>query len=146
MDKIGGSLRDFLNPHQKRALVVSLYQLEKLFRETDEWLKGKYTEGILYSQHLILNKRDRQAGQELIQEGLKQIAGFAQLLGYEKLNENMSAAINSALHVEWANFYDLHAVKHKRSGEVHPELVKLLDPLVDDLIAIILRLIEIAER
>ena len=137
------SLNDFLNLHQRRSLLIALRQFEQDFREADEWLNGKKVEGILYSQRLSLPQADRLVARQVIQQALELIADLAQSLDFEKYKEDMSATINAVLNTQWINLYDQHAVKHKRSGQVHPELSKHLDPFIDELISKTLRLSEI---
>jgi len=143
MERQKNSLNDFLNPHQQRSLFFTLYQLEQSFREAEEWLKGRKVEGILYSQRLSLSKADRLAARQVIRKGLELIADFAESLNFEKYNEDMSATISALMNLQWINLHDQHAAKHKRSGEVHSELAKHLDPRIDELIAKTLRLAEI---
>lgn len=140
------TLAGLMNPHQKRSLMVTLYQLELSFKNINDWLNDRGSQGILYNQKLSLSKANQLDGQEIIREGLDLIANFAKSLKLEKYDENLSSTINSLLHVQWINLEDQHAAKHKRSGEVHPDLSKHLDPLIDELIATVLKLGEIIKQ
>lgn len=146
MDNDDQKISNLLNPHQKRSLLVALYQLERSFRDTNDWLSEKSVEGILYKQRLSLSNDSRVEGQRVIGQGLDLISKLANRLEFEKYDENLSATINSLLHVQWINLHDQYAAKQKRSGDVNPELSKNLDPLIDELIATVLKLQEVLEK
>jgi hypothetical protein len=140
------TLDSLLNSEQKRSLIVALYQLELSLRNISEWLDKSGTDGILYDTRLTVSKDKQLEGQKVIRAGLDSITKFAKLLRFKKYNENLTSTINSVLHAQWINLHNQYAAKQIRSGEVHPELGKHLDPLIDELITKVLKLQEIIQQ
>jgi hypothetical protein len=111
-------------------LTIGLRAFEMHLRQADAWLRGEEERGILYRRNIHLPPAQRAAARAQSAAALAQIAVLAERSDRAAAEEDLGAAIDAQLSVDWANLSDGRSAKLRRCGEVD---LRLADLLVEDL-------------
>ena len=133
-------MTELLNTAQRSSLTVGLRAFEMHLRQADAWLRGEEERGILYRRGLNLPLEQRAAARAQIAAALAQIAALAERFDLAAVEDDLGAAIDAQLSVDWANLSDVRSAKLRRYGEVDPRLTDLLDADLDRLAQLALSL------
>ncbi|MGQ9683527.1 MAG: hypothetical protein ACUVX9_13380 [Anaerolineae bacterium] len=126
-------MADLLNDAQRSSLSIALRIFEQELRRADQWLQGRLDEGVPYRGELHLDPETQAAARGAIAAALEGIVELARDLGLEQREENLRAAIATAMSLSWANLCDARSDKLRRYGEVNPQLEGVLDARIDRL-------------
>ncbi len=128
--------RDLLNPHQRKALAITLRHVEKTLRGILHDLVNE-EEAILYRSVITLPEDKRPQVRQLVETALQQIAVLAQMFDLPPEVIDNTAMLRGPLAMLRSDLHDMHAQKLKGFGDVDPDLAQELDPVIDDLIALL---------
>jgi hypothetical protein len=124
----GGEMQTvLLNPTQKTKVTVILRAFEEHLRQALAWLDGYREEGYLYFRKLDLPAENQEAARKNIEKALNLIAQLVEQLDLKPEVENSARIVWGAMAIDWTDLTDIHARDLHGSGEVHPDLVALLD-------------------
>lgn len=129
-----------LNSAQKRYLRASLYSFEKSLREIDQILTEGDVAGILFERRLALTAAQREQARDQIAQALQTLASFAHRLGLERSLEDPARIVMAEMSVSWANLEDCRPKRLKSYGELSPEIAREIDPAIDQLVNIAMKL------
>lgn len=133
-------MKELLNPAQKNALQITLTQFEENLLHAQAWLDGSEEKGVLHQRKLILSENARQLAEQAIKEARELIKRVSHEFDLSDESENAAASIRGKMSISWADLMDSRAEKLKRCGQVHPGLSGVLDPSIEHMAEIALRL------
>lgn len=133
-------MNTLLNPAQAQSLRITLRALELRLHRADLWLQGAEEEGRLYQRALSLPPQTRAQAREAIAEARRRLYALADRFALEPEEEDAASIIRGEMSVSWADLCDTHAAKLRRYGPVAPDLAAALDPEVERLAALALRI------
>jgi len=134
-------MKNLLNSSQRISLQVSLRNFEERLRYAEHILDHPVEEeAILFRQHLDLPEEYRAGIKSQIKSALDQIRELREVFSLEVDEDDLARRIESELYISWENLMDVHAIKLRGYGEVHPGLAGILDPRIQNLAAIALEL------
>ena len=133
-------MRKLLNSNQRRSVSVTLRQFEIRLRQALALLDEKNESGILYRKTLNLSDRQKAEMQQDIAEALNEIAAISQELALESSEQDAGGLVRSEMAVSWTNLLDIRSKKLRGYGAVHPNLAEKLDPPIERLSKIALKL------
>ena len=117
----------------RRSVIIILRIYEENLRQTEAWLLGMETNGILYRRKLNLSPARQQAALKRVDAALETIAVLAQKVGLNPEEEDPAGLIRGDMSVDWVNLNDILSRKTERYGDVNSELESVLDPLIERL-------------
>lgn len=129
-----------LNSNQRRSVTVTLRQFEIRLRQALALLDEKNESGILYRETLHLSDRQKAEMQQDIAKALNEIAALGQELALESSEQDAGGLIRSEMAISWTNLLDIRSKKLRGYGVVHPNLAEKLDPPIERLSKIALKL------
>ena len=132
--------KDLLNPIQKKSLRISLRRFEENLLQAQAWLDGREENGVLYHRELTLPAKRREQAEWVMKEARELIEKVSHDFDLPIETENAAALIRGEMSISWADLLDSRARELKRAGAVHPELSSALDPSIEGLAGIALRL------
>lgn len=133
-----------LNPAQRRSVLLTLRLLEERLNQARRWLEGEdIADARLYRQRLDLPAERREAALTAIGEALLVLDELTQALALEAEDVDVTARIRADLSASWAELCDVRAATLRRYGEVHPALAETLDPTLERLARLALRIAEL---
>ena len=133
-------MKDLLNPIQKNTLRIALRQFEENLFHAQAWLNGNEESGVWYQRKLILSEKPRQQAEQEIRIALDLVEKVSHDFDLLAESENAAALIRGEMAISWADLMDSRASELKRCGQVHPDLSAALDPGVERMAGIALRL------
>ena len=113
---------------------------EENLRHAQEWLDGREEHGILYHRKLEMPEESRRHANHVIKTALGLIEKLSEKFGLEAESQNPASMFQGELTVNWANLIDSQAGKLRKYGKIHPELGGMLDPDIQKLARIALKL------
>lgn len=137
-------METLLNPAQRRSVLLTLRLLEERLHQAQRWLEGEViTNARLSRQRLDLPAERREAALTLIGEALGVVDELQQALVLEVEEIELTARIRADFSASWAELCDVRATTLRRYGEVHPALTDTLDPALERLAHLALRIAEL---
>jgi hypothetical protein len=133
-------MNDLLNPIQKNVLRIALRQFEENLFHAQTWLDGNEENGVLHQRTLNLSDKRREQAGQVIQEARELIKKVSHDFDLPAESENAAALIRGEMSISWADLMDSRAGELKRCGQVHPDLSRALDPNIERMAGIALRL------
>jgi hypothetical protein len=133
-----------LNPYQKNSLAVQLRQLEQALRAARVQM-ALPEDGILFSRRGVSGPLRRQL-EPLIDQALAEIELLAERFDLESETEDLRAILRADMAEAWAGLYDTLSPKLKRYGKVEPALAQMLDPHINNLIALSDRILRVVSE
>jgi hypothetical protein len=134
---------DLMNPAQRASVTITLKLMEENLRQAYQWLNTPEFEGILFRRGTSLTEEQRTKILEEIAEGLDLIAQMAGYFDLQPIDEDLGAAIRGQMSADWANLMDTRAKKLARFGKVEPRLAQVLDPGIERLALLAIRLVNL---
>jgi hypothetical protein len=134
------AMNGFLNSAQARSLHITLQMLEERLRRADAWLAGTEESGLVYHRTLALPPENRAAARIAISEALETLSSLAETFAVGCKEEDLVNHIRADMSASWTDLCDTRSEKLQRYGEVHPALAELLDPDIERLAALALRI------
>jgi len=134
------TMKDLLNTHQRNSLRITLQMLEENLRHALEWLDGREENGILYNRKLDMPKQKREQARREIQTALGLIENLSIKFNLPKDTSDAASLFRGELSIRWTNLLDTRAKKLSRFGKTHPDLAKTLDPNIQNLAEVTMRL------
>lgn len=135
-----------LNEGQERSLLVTLRLLEEeLFMIQLLAENGNY-KGKLYSLEIDLNEKQRQSLQDEIQIILSHIHSLQKRFGLKAKTEKLSRRLVGAESYYWSVLCDQKSDKIKSYGAVSRELPGILDPVLDQIMDGLRKMVEVIEE
>ena len=131
---------DLLNPIQKNSLRITLRRFEENLFRAQTWLDGNDENGVLYQRKLTLPAKRRDQAEQVIKEARELIEKVSHDFDLPIESENAASLLRGEMSISWADLLDSRASELKRAGAVHPELSAALDPNIQSLAGMALRL------
>ena len=129
-----------LNLPQRNALTITLRMLEAHLRQAAAWLEQPDSAGILQRSTLRVEPASAATARQVIEVALGEIEALAHEFGLTAVEEDRSATIAAMLSTDWAHLYDVRAGRLVQYGPVDPRLEQMLDPRLERLAQMTLRL------
>jgi hypothetical protein len=120
-----------LTESQQRYLRSCLVSFEKALRHAAYLLENKDEDCILYRQKLDLNDEQRHLARSLIDRSFEELKVLVKNLGIEVKEENSTQIIVSEMSISWSDLVDGRSNRLKGYGEVDPGVAAILDPAID---------------
>jgi hypothetical protein len=143
---VTGKKEDLLNPDQLRSVRIVLRMFEEDLNQMGTWLDERQTDGILFRRQLHITPLERAKASTYITDALGEITILAEKLGLETEVEDGTGWIRGQMSAAWSNLIDSQTKKLKRYGEVHPEAAQEIDPHIQHLAQIALKLSTMFEK
>lgn len=135
-----------LNEAQERSLLVTLRLLEEeLFIIQLLAENGNY-EGKLYSLEIDHNEKQRQLLQSEIQIILSHIHKLKKRFGLKAKTERLSKRLRGVESYYWSVLRDQRSGKLKQYGAISTELPGVLDPVLDQIMDGLRKIVEVIEE
>ncbi len=134
------AMKGLLNTAQAQSLRITLQIFEERLRHADAWLAGMEESGVLYHRASFLSPEHCTEARTAIAEALAALTVLAQTFALECTEENMVSYIRADMSTSWADLCDTRSVRLQRYGDGHPALAELLDPGIEHLAALALRI------
>lgn len=136
--------RDLLNPHQRVALTITLRHVERTLRGILDDLVNE-EQAILYRSTITLPEDKRPEVERLVETALEKIAWLAQTFDLSPEIIDNTAMLRGPLAILRGDLHDVHAHKLRGFGDVDPDLAAELDPVIDDLIALLYNITRVSQ-
>ena len=133
-----------LNPSQKRALAVQLRNLEQVLFRVSHFIREKPEEGLL-THYIPVPETIRPRLEVLIEQMHEEIALLVKQFELQPKAVDSRGCINAKMALTWSSLNEVLSSKLKRYGEVDPALSESLDPCLNRLIDLALRIAEVAK-
>ena len=133
-----------LNPSQKRALAVQLRNLEQVLFRVSHFIREKPEEGLL-THYIPVPETIRPRLEVLIEQMHEEIALLVKQFELQPKAVDSRGCINAKMALTWSSLNEVLSSKLKRYGEVDPALSESLDPCLNRLIDLALRIAEITK-
>ncbi len=132
-----------LNENQERAVRVTLRMLEERLARIERVVRQD-EEGILYRRVGDFSPEQRQEIQALIAAMREQIRRAAEQFGFEKEEQSASKEIAGTLSLAWESLEETRPRKLGAYGPVDPALSVTLEPIVQELIRLLFKVVDAA--
>ncbi|MCA1816545.1 MAG: hypothetical protein LC746_09100 [Acidobacteria bacterium] len=129
-----------LNENQRRALSTRLGMIERHLCDVERLAAGEPTRGAVFQVTNDLTEEQKSAVLSLTGEARGIISELRDRFGLEARREDVRRLLFGLFSVLWAILEDTHAAKLEGFGGVSPELSRLLDPKLDELIEVFERI------
>ena len=133
-----------LNPSQKRALAVQLRNLEQVLFSVSHFIRERPEEGLL-THYIPVPETIRPRLEALIEQMHEEIALLVKQFELQPKAVDSRSCINAKMALRWSSLNEVLSSKLKRYGEVDPALSESLDPCLNRLIDLALRIAEITK-
>ena len=133
-----------LNHSQKRALEVQLRNLEQVLFRVGHFIRERPEQGLL-THYIPVPETMRPRFEALIEQMHEEIALLVRQFELQPKAADSRSYINAKMALTWSSLNEMLSSKLKRYGEVDPALSESLDPCLNRLIDLALRIAEITK-
>jgi hypothetical protein len=132
-----------LNPNQARAVAATLLLLEERLADTQR-IASENEDGILYRRISHFTPTERDEMDNIILAMHEQIGRAADEFHLSPQERNAASHIIGTLSLTWESLEEVRPRKLQSYGEVDPALHESLEPILQQLIRLLFRLIDVA--
>lgn len=125
-----------LNPHQQRAVAVTLRLLEERLADIERVIAADEC-GILYERVATFTPTQRARMREISNALRGQIRRLAEEFHLPRETQNARPYIVGTVSLLWESVEEIRSRKLKSYGEVDPQLQQILDPMLQCIIRLL---------
>ena len=134
-----------ITENHKCGITCSLYLLDKMLCEFEQYARGRQRRSVLYQQQNTLSDKQRKQLLSEIEVMKKLLGEIKNALDLEIEEESIASDIVGRCASLWVVLTETTSKYLKRYGDVPSELSNFLDPIIERLINHILRISEISK-